>query len=464
LPICKQYHDDKTNALILGQGIAFIIVIMNNILKTVTIKMIIWVGEDTQSERLTSITQGVFIAQFFNTGLVLLLVNANLTEYGPKIFTSNFNGPFPDYTAQWYSEVGYKIVQTMLINSVTPFITLFSAITVPVAKRVKDSGGDMNSHTIYNTKQTAMYGFRKLYGGGDYVIHVKYSGMLNVVFVTMMYGFGQPLLFPIGALNLFNTYLSERIIVAYTMRLPPALDSRLLNYAVSQLKWAALLFILNAYWMIGSPQIFGIDSWSYKDLASDVMKSGHKITLFKSQTAPIMYIIIMTVIMLTLRMVAGKRLERIGFGVQEKEIDVDEDLPNVYNTLTMSAAQTFIQSNKYMQENYGFEFQDPDTIERLTEIRVTPTKLMTGTPFYHLMANPTYGMEFNYIGPNVSEREKLIEDGYADQTISQFVQGKEVQELTEECKNRRLEQSDMVMVLLNLAYIPDSVIKQIDFA
>ena len=40
---------------------------------------------------------------------------------------------------------------------------------------------------------------------------------------------------------------------------------------------------------------------------------------------------------------------------------------------------------------------------------------MTGTPWYHLMANPSYGIEFNYFGPNVPEREKLIEDGFADE-------------------------------------------------
>jgi hypothetical protein len=46
-------------------------------LKELIIRMITWVGEDTHSERLSSITNGVFAAQFFNTGFVLLLVNAN---------------------------------------------------------------------------------------------------------------------------------------------------------------------------------------------------------------------------------------------------------------------------------------------------------------------------------------------------------------------------------------------------
>lgn len=35
--------------------------------------------------------------------------------------------------------------------------------------------------------------------------------------------------------------------------------------------------------------------------------------------------------------------------------------------------------------------------------------------------------------------------------------------MSQECKRDRLEQSDMVMILLNLAYIPDEVAKSIDF-
>lgn len=120
---------------------------MNFILKMVTIKMITWVGEDTMSERLTSITQGVFLAQFFNTGLVLLIVNANLTEYNPQFFTSNFRGPFSDYNPMWYNEVGYKILQTMLINSFMPYVTVATTIMVPMAKRWLDSKND-----LYKTK------------------------------------------------------------------------------------------------------------------------------------------------------------------------------------------------------------------------------------------------------------------------------------------------------------------------
>lgn len=78
-------------------------------LKLIIIKLVEWVGEDTNSEQKSSITNGVFYAQFFNTGFLLLLVNANLTEHQPQFLTKFVKGPHFDYMPQWYTEVGLKI-------------------------------------------------------------------------------------------------------------------------------------------------------------------------------------------------------------------------------------------------------------------------------------------------------------------------------------------------------------------
>lgn len=60
--ICKEYVEDKLQSAIIGQSVAFIIIAVNLILKSVTIAGITWVGEDTNSEQLASITNGVFVA------------------------------------------------------------------------------------------------------------------------------------------------------------------------------------------------------------------------------------------------------------------------------------------------------------------------------------------------------------------------------------------------------------------
>jgi hypothetical protein len=46
--------------------------------------------------------------------------------------------------------------------------------------------------------------YKDLYSGSDYVIHFKYAGVLNITFITMMYGIGMPILFPVAAFNYFN--------------------------------------------------------------------------------------------------------------------------------------------------------------------------------------------------------------------------------------------------------------------
>lgn len=84
---CKVYFSDKITSKVLGQMIAFVIIAFNLILKTIIIKLISSIRYDTQSEMLSQITNGVFIAQFLNTGFVLLLVNSNMTEHSPKFIT-----------------------------------------------------------------------------------------------------------------------------------------------------------------------------------------------------------------------------------------------------------------------------------------------------------------------------------------------------------------------------------------
>jgi len=63
-----------------------------------------------------------------------------------------------------------------------------------------------------------------------------------------------------------------------------------------------------------------------------------------------------------------------------------------------------------------------------------------------MLSNPQYSNDFYYIGAFVSEREKLIEVGFKAEDDHVI-----------------FEQSDMLMILLNLSYIPDEVVQKINF-
>lgn len=92
------------------------IVVVNTIIKEIAIALITWIGYDTHSEQLTKITNGVFASLFFNTGFLLILSNANFSQYNLPL-KSTFNGPFDDYSPSWYVYVGNTLTQTMIINA-----------------------------------------------------------------------------------------------------------------------------------------------------------------------------------------------------------------------------------------------------------------------------------------------------------------------------------------------------------
>lgn len=145
--------------------------------------------------------------------------------------------------------------------------------------------------------------------------------------------------------------------------------------------------------------------------------------------------------------------------MSDKEISVDEDLPNFFKCVKLSQANQVIAENENLMKNYGFERTDPDTI-RVLDATVVPKKAIQGTPWYSILSNNLYSEAFNYTGAWVNEREKLIEDGYPDE----YVDGnKKSGQMTDQCKMLRAEQSDMVNILLNLSYIPDEVVQKINF-
>ena len=46
--------------------------------------------------------------------------------------------------------------------------------------------------------------YKAIHMGPEYTTHYKFANSLLIVYVTMLYGVGLPILFPIAAINFFN--------------------------------------------------------------------------------------------------------------------------------------------------------------------------------------------------------------------------------------------------------------------
>ena len=84
--VCQEYIDTKLPMYLASNSITVVITLINLVIREVTVKLIKRIGYDTHSQLMTEITNGVFAAQFFNTGILILLVYANLTEHGINMF------------------------------------------------------------------------------------------------------------------------------------------------------------------------------------------------------------------------------------------------------------------------------------------------------------------------------------------------------------------------------------------
>ena len=145
-----------------------------------------------------------------------------------------------------------------------------------------------------------------------------------------------------------------------------------------------------------------------------------------------LWIGIVSVILIFIRRIFYDWLKSWGYTISSKQIEVDENLPNFFNAVKVKHARWLVMESNYLKEEFGFTFSDQNVIDRLEDI-TAPKRPIQTKAWYNILANPVYSDEFSYISVCVKNREEYIEDDDSD-----------------DGNNR--EQSDMVSILMNLAY------------
>ena len=249
--ICKEWGTDLLFSPFWSSLVSFITVFLNFFLREIIMYLIYQIGFHTETSQTNVIMIFVFLVQFFNTALLINLVNANTSEAFSSL--GLFNGSYADFNFNWYSDIGGTIIYTMAFNAFWPFIEVAMNIGMSIFFRILDKG---LSFSKYKTKSKTIQQYINLYSGPDYLIHFKYSRMLNIVFVTFMYGLALPWVFPIGLITLIIDYVIEKICIVYYYKDPPSYDNKLNDTAISLMKWAPLFMFSVGYWMFSNRQMF----------------------------------------------------------------------------------------------------------------------------------------------------------------------------------------------------------------
>ena len=97
--ICNEWFYDTFNIFLLEKFIAIAILLINTILKSSIIFLVKFIKEDTISAQMSSIQIGIFLTQYLNTAIILLLVGANFKESNINILKDLFQGEYTDFNS-----------------------------------------------------------------------------------------------------------------------------------------------------------------------------------------------------------------------------------------------------------------------------------------------------------------------------------------------------------------------------
>lgn len=106
-------------------------------------------------------------------------------------------------------------------------------------------------------------------------MHYKYSSMMNIIFITFMYGAGLPKLFPLAFAAFVVFFALEKYMMYYVYQSPPAYDELLNEAVLNKLAYAPLFLLGFGYWILTNNQLRDNDFLKSKLRKSDPFDSEH---------------------------------------------------------------------------------------------------------------------------------------------------------------------------------------------
>jgi len=135
-----------------------------------------------------------------------------MSETSIPFFSDVLVGEYTDFNEDWYADIGCTIIKAMIVAALFPLIEAVMFGSMKYAFKLLDRGFSSN---IFRSNKKTVQQYIDVQVGPEYMIHFRYSAILNFSFVCMMYGVGLPLLFPISLFAYTVLYLVERFCVFY---------------------------------------------------------------------------------------------------------------------------------------------------------------------------------------------------------------------------------------------------------
>lgn len=113
------------------------------------------------------------------------------------------------------------------------------------------------------TKKVIQSDYEDLYTGPFFILQIRYAQLLAVIFVSLTFSAGMPLLYLIVVINFVMTYWFDKILLLRYFRLTSGYNRNLSEHVVSVMPYAAIIHVMFGLMIFSYPYILHSDAtWS----------------------------------------------------------------------------------------------------------------------------------------------------------------------------------------------------------
>ena len=146
------------------------------------------------------------ICLLIDTIIIPVIIGANFVEYKNWVLDQIFTGKNTDFGHDWYPDVGYGFVITMILYICSPLLTILS------------EWGDMKfrmcwrrncNRKIKNKQDKSDLRYQMISLGPVYYMDYKIANTTSLFFIAVCFGPLVPLLYPMGFIAIIIQYITE---------------------------------------------------------------------------------------------------------------------------------------------------------------------------------------------------------------------------------------------------------------
>jgi hypothetical protein len=218
--LCKEYTDKETSTAIWFVVGAISVVIVNQFLKVVMGKFVVMERHYFVTDVVQSQMKKLFVCQFINTGVIILLAKLHLGESEitglMPVRDANGNsvlgeGAYRDFSTEWFQVVGAglcgAILSQIAASTIPPILTSFV-----IAKMTRNAGKKK-----CKTQET----LNDAYEQPEWNLALRMAQTMNVLTCTVIYSAGMPILTWIGLAYCVISYWADKICLLLGSKIPP---------------------------------------------------------------------------------------------------------------------------------------------------------------------------------------------------------------------------------------------------